>query len=394
MPTKAPVVFAYKNLLERITGTIEGGRKKAVWSLNAVMSAVYWEIGRQLVEFEQKGKEKAEYGERVVELLAEDLEARFGRGFRKSNLYQFRRFYLTYSDIFQTPSGKLKNERGRKKIQTPAGKLKRSPDASEIFQTASGKLAKHVPSAPELVFTLPWSHYARLLSLKADFARKFYETEAIRGGWSFRQLDRQIVAQLYERLALSRDKAALLRKSGAPNRKKLSLAEDEIREPNILKFLNLKDAYSESDLEEALIRHLEQFLIELGSEFCFVGRQRRLRIGGDWYRVDLLFFHRKLRCLVIIDLEVGKFTHADAGQMHLYCNYAREHWTQPDENPPIGLILSAEKDEAVARYALEGLPNKILARKYKLALPNEARLEQEIEKTRALLDARVRTRRR
>ncbi len=151
-------------------------------------------------------------------------------------------------------------------------------------------------------------------------------------------------------------------------------------------FLGLKDEYSESDLEEALLRHLEIFLLELGGDFAFIGRQRRLRIGGEWYRVDLLFFHRKLRCLVVIDLKVGKFTHADAGQMHLYLNYAREHWTQPDENPPVGLILCAEKDDAIAKYALEGLPNKVLAREYKLALPNEKLLAAEIEKTRERLE--------
>ena len=136
--------------------------------------------------------------------------------------------------------------------------------------------------------------------------------------------------------------------------------------------------------------HLESFLLELGENFAFIGRERRLRIGGEWYRVDLLFFHRKLRCLVVIDLKVGKFTHADAGQMHLYLNYAREHWTQPSENPPVGLILCAEKDDAIARYALEGLPNKVLAREYRLALPDEKRLAAEIEKTRERLERKVR----
>ena len=134
---------------------------------------------------------------------------------------------------------------------------------------------------------------------------------------------------------------------------------------------DLKDEYSETDLEEALIRHLETFLLELGGDFTFVGRQRRLRIGDEWYRIDLLFFHRRLRCLVVIDLKLGKFTHADAGQMHLYLNYAREHWTHPDENPPVGLILCAQKDEALAHYALEGLPNKVLAAEYRTALPEE-----------------------
>ncbi len=155
----------------------------------------------------------------------------------------------------------------------------------------------------------------------------------------------------------------------------------------MLEFLGLKDEYSESQLEEALVQHLESFLLELGGDFAFVGRQRRLRIGGEWYRVDLLFFHRRLRCLVIIDLKLGKFTHADAGQMHLYLNYAREHWTRPDENPPVGLILCAQKDSSLARYALENLPNKVLAAEYKVALPAEKMLAAEIDRPRRFLES-------
>ena len=164
--------------------------------------------------------------------------------------------------------------------------------------------------------------------------------------------------------------------------------DEEIRDPYILEFLGLKDEYSENDLEEALIRHLEHFLLELGGDFAFIGRQKRLRIGNEWYRVDLLFFHRRLRCLIVIDLKVGKFTHADAGQMHLYLNYAREHWSQPEENPPVGLILCAQKDEALAKYALEGLPNKVLAREYKLALPDEKTLARELEMTQKRIESR------
>jgi predicted nuclease of restriction endonuclease-like (RecB) superfamily len=239
-------------------------------------------------------------------------------------------------------------------------------------------------------FPLPWSHYVRLLSVKGALAREFYHTEALRGGWSVRQLDRQIASQFYERIAASRNKNAMLRKGAVASAEDSISADDEVRDPLVLEFLGLKDEYSETDLEEALLRHLENFLLELGGDFAFIGRQRRLRIGGEWYRVDLLFFHRKLRCLVVIDLKVGKFTHADAGQMHLYLNYAREHWTQADENPPVGLILCAEKDDAIAKYALEGLPNKVLAREYKLALPDEKRLAAEIEKTRDLLERRTR----
>ena len=162
-------------------------------------------------------------------------------------------------------------------------------------------------------------------------------------------------------------------------------AEEEIKDPLVLEFLGLKDEYSESALEEALIQRLEQFLLELGNDFAFIARQKRLRVGDEWYRVDLMFFHRRLRCLVIVDLKIGKFTHSDAGQMNLYLNYAREHWTLADENPPIGLILSSEKNEAVAHYALGNLQNKVLSSEYKLALPDEKRLAEEMAKIRKAL---------
>jgi len=164
--------------------------------------------------------------------------------------------------------------------------------------------------------------------------------------------------------------------------------EEAIKDPYVLESLGLKDEYSESELEEALIRHLETFLLELGADFCFIARQKRLRIGDEWYRVDLLFFHRRLRCLVIIDLKIGKFTHADAGQMSVYLNYAREQWVREGENPPVGLILCAQKDEAVARYALEGLPNKAMASEYRTVLPDEKTLAAEIKQTRAILQGR------
>ena len=179
----------------------------------------------------------------------------------------------------------------------------------------------------------------------------------------------------------------MLRKGQKPLLGDAVKPEEEIKDPYVLEFLGLKDEYSESDLEEALIRHLETFLLELGGDFCFIGRQKRLRIGDEWYRVDLVFFHRSLRCLVIIDLKIGKFTHADSGQMHLYLNYAREHWMCNGENPPVGLILCAQKDDALARYALEGLPNKVMAAEYRTALPDEEILAAEIDRTRKSLKA-------
>jgi len=193
----------------------------------------------------------------------------------------------------------------------------------------------------------------------------------------------------YERTALSRDKSAMLTKGAKPRPGDRVSAEEEVKDPLVLEFLDLKDEYSESELEEALLRHLEKFLLELGGDFAFVGRQRRLRIGDQWYRVDLLFFHRTLRALVVIDLKVGRLTHADAGPMHLYLNYAREHWRREGENPPVGLILCSEPDDALARHAQEGLPNKVLARQYKLTLPAEKTLAAELERTRQMLERKT-----
>ena len=198
----------------------------------------------------------------------------------------------------------------------------------------------------------------------------------------------RLIPQFYERTALSKNKAAMLAKGQMGHDDAAVLPEAAIKDPFVLEFLDLKDEYSESDLEDALIHRLETFLLELGSDFCFIGRQRRLRVGNEWYRVDLLFYHRRLRCLVIIDLKVERFTHADAGQMHLYLNYAREHWVQENENPPVGLILCAQKDAAVARYALDGLPNKVLAAEYRTALPDEELLAAEIARAREALRRR------
>jgi predicted nuclease of restriction endonuclease-like (RecB) superfamily len=264
--------------------------------------------------------------------------------------------------------------------------------ARPIFQTPPGKslaTSNETDPATSATFPLPWSHYVQLLSLENPLARQFYEAEALRGGWSVRQLSRQIDSQFYERTALSKNKSAMLTKHAKATHGDTLRPEQEIKDPFVLEFLDLKDEYSESDLEAALIGHLESFLLELGSDFAFIGRQKRLRVGDTWYRIDLVFFHRRLRCLVLIDLKIGAFTHADAGQMHLYCNYAKANWTNEGENPPVGLILASRADEAVAHYALDGLPNKVIAARYKTTLPNEAVLASEIERTRHLLEHRT-----
>lgn len=368
----------YSTALVEIVELLEDARRVASRSVNTIMTAAYWEIGRRIVEIEQKGKGRADYGKQVIDQLSQDLTARLGRGFGRRNLFQMRAFYLAYSEIVQTPSAQL--ESAPRSDTIPSQNLRSLPRLSDIRLRQA--------------FPLSWSHYVGLLTVKNPKAREFYEAEALRGGWTVKQLNRQVNSQFYERAALSRNKAAMLRKGERPLPEDAVTPEEEIKDPFVLEFLGLKDEYSESDLEEALIRQLENFLLELGGDFAFIGRQRRLRIGDQWFRVDLLFFHRGLRCLVIIDLKLGEFTHADAGQMHLYLNYAREHWTRSDENPPVGLILCAQKDEAVARYALEGLPNKVLATEYRTTLPDEHVLAAELDRTRRLLESRTPAKRR
>ncbi|WP_395746809.1 YhcG family protein [Prosthecobacter sp.] len=348
------------------------------------MTATYWDAGRQLVEFEQGGRVRAAYGDALLERLSADLTAKHGRGFSVDNLERFRLFYLRFPlpEISAMPL-RISESLAQKNAPSvscggiSAVTLRKSEPAVLAWVEI---LASNLP--------LSWSHYTRLIRLKSDQAFAFYHAEALRGGWTIKQLDRQISSKFYERALLSKNKASMLTQGGKAKPEDVVLPDEEIRDPFVLEFLNLRDEYSESDLEDALIRHLESFLMELGGDFAFIGRQKRLRLGSEWFRVDLLFFHRRLRCLVVIDLKLGRFTHADAGQMHLYLNYAREHWTHAGENPPVGLILCAEKDESVARYALHNLPNQVLAREYRMTLPNENLLAAELEKTRLKLEKR------
>ncbi|EGA5119963.1 DUF1016 family protein [Salmonella enterica] len=351
-PTLAPQSDEYQQIHDGIIRLVDTARTETVRSINAIMTATYWEIGRRIVEFEQGGEARAAYGTQLIERLAVDLSQRYKRGFSTRNLWQIRTFYLCFQHI-------------------------------EIPQTLSAEsnsilLAK--------TFPLPWSAYVRLLSVKDNDARRFYEKETLRNGWSVRQLDRQIATQFYERTLLSSDKLSMLQQD-APAVPE-GLPEHSLRDPFILEFLDLKDEYSESDLEEALLNHLMDFMLELGDDFAFVGRQRRLRIDDSWFRIDLLFFHRKLRCLLVVDLKVGKFSYSDAGQMNMYLNYAKEHWTMPGENPPVGLILCAEKGAGEAYYALNGLPNTVMASEYKVQLPDEKLLADELVRSQNLLETR------
>ena len=371
----------YQQIHDGIIYLVDSARTETVRSVNALMTATYWEIGRRIVEFEQGGEARAAYGAQLIKRLSKDLSLRYKRGFSTRNLWQFKNFYICFQriEIVQTVSAQFNSTI----LQTPSGEF-----SSTISQTLSGESCHLAQLAKS--FPLPWSTYVRLLTVKSHDARSFYEKETLRCGWSVRQLERQIATQFYERSLLSRDKSAVLQQ--AISAETAIIPQQAIRDPFVLEFLELKDEYSESDFEEALINHLMDFMLELGDDFAFVGRQRRLRIDDNWFRVDLLFFHRPLRCLLVVDLKVGKFSYTDAGQMNMYLNYAKEHWTLPGENPPVGLILCAEKGAGEAHYALAGLPNTVLASEYKMQLPDEKQLAEELIRTQQALASRTRRR--
>ncbi|MCD8537096.1 MAG: PDDEXK nuclease domain-containing protein [Burkholderiaceae bacterium] len=358
----------YDSVHREIITLVENARQTAARSVNSIMTATYWLIGRRIIELEQGGKARAQYGETLLLRLAKDLSGKFGPGFSRRNLQQMRLFYFAWpiERIWQTVSAKFETARDNPLTVT------------KISEAVSNSATISVLSQ---AFPLPWSAYVRLLSVKNESARHFYEIEALRCGWSVRQLDRQIGSQFFERAAMSKNQAAMLEKAAITEPSDIVTAEQAIRDPLVLEFLNLKDDYNETELEEALVHHLTEFMLELGDDFAFVGRQRRLRLDDSWFRVDLLLFHRVLKCLIIIDLKVGNFSYADAGQMHMYLNYANEHWVKPGENPPVGLILCTQKGAAQAHYALDGLPNKVMAAQYQTVLPDEQTLVDCLQRT-------------
>lgn len=344
----------YDSLLSDVIALLDASRRASARAVNAVMTTTYWAVGHRIVEHEQRGAARAEYGKGLLRRLAADLGARFGRGFSVDRLETARLFYLASVE-------------------------------GSISATVSRKSEPQQP--PE--FPLSWSHYVLILRrVKSNRARRFYELEALESGWTVRQLERQVATQFYERVALSRNKASMLRRGVRKRRSDFASPERELKDPFVLEFLGLKDEFSENELEAALVRELETLLLEMGRDFTFVGRQQRLRVGSEWFRVDLVFFHRRLRCLFIIELKLGHFKHADAGQMNLYLNYAREQWMVPGENPPVGVILCTSKDESVARYALEGLSSKVMAAEYRTKLPDERVLEDLMAQARREVERR------
>ena len=340
---------SYRSLLFEISGIIAQGRSVALKQIDTTQVITYWLVGKRIVEFYQKGKQRAAYGERLLCRLAVDLKKKYGKGFSERNLEMMRMFYLEYP-ISQALSAK-----------SDSGKM-------PIF-----------PQALSVKLKLSWSHYCELLKEDNLNVRAFYEIEAVENGWSMRELRRQMDSMLYERLALSRNKKKV--KELAKKGQIIERSEDAIKDPYVLEFLGLKEEteYSESQLEQAVIDKLQHFLLEMGKGFTFVARQKRITMINRHYFIDLVLYNRFLKCFVLVDFKRGDLNHSDAGQMNFYLNYFRENEVAEGENSPIGIILCSKKNSVYAKYVLGNLNNKIFASKYKLSLPTEKELDKTLQ---------------
>ncbi len=335
--------------ISRILNILKSSRARALQSVNSVMVSTYWEIGREIVEEEQRGKERAKYGARLIQHLSQRLTEEYGKGYSQRTLREMRQFYLTYKDrkppIWRTPCAKLENDQSK-----------------------------------QLDAELSWSHYRLLMRIKKEDIRHFYEMECVNSGWAVAELERQISSLLFKRLAKSKDKKGLMNlvKKGH----EVQSPEDLVKDPYVLEFTGLPEAakWHESDLEQALIDRLQNFILELGKDLFFVARQKRITIDGDHFYIDLVFYHRILRCFLLIDLKVGRLTPQDIGQMQLYTGYYENEEMGEDENAPVGLILCTGKNESAVRYTLSQTVSKIFASRYQLHLPTEEELAEELKR--------------
>jgi predicted nuclease of restriction endonuclease-like (RecB) superfamily len=322
----------YRELISSIGSLLGEARRQAFRQINSILVDTYWEIGKHIVVYEQKSKEKAAYGSELLDQIAYDLKKIHGKGFSRSNVFNFRRFYLAYPKI----------------------------------QTVSGLFS--------------WSHIVVLLGVSDNLARTFYEKECAANRWSVRELERQINSMLFERLALSRGKKSILRLAAKGNR--IEKPEDVVKNPYILEFLGLPEdhCYSERELEQTIIDNMRDFLLELGKGFSFVARQFRITLNNKHYYIDLVFYHQILKCFVLIDLKLGAVDHKDIGQMNLYLNYFKKEEMHAGDNEPIGIVLGAKKDRILIEYALGGISNKLFASKYRLSLPDKKELQEAVGK--------------
>lgn len=342
--SKAAAVNLLSPLAGRITAIIESARGRVQTVVNQEMVCAYWKIGREIVEEEQRGEKRAEYGKALIENLSKELTGRYGKGFTASNLLTMRRFYQTY------------------------------------------------PIQHALRAELSWTHYRQLLKVDDVQKRSFYEIECANNNWSTRELDRQMNSMLFERLALSRDKEGVM--ALASKGQVLQTPSDMVKDPYVLEFLDLpqSERLYEKELETALIDHLQQFILELGKGFSFVARQKRITLDGEHFFIDLVFYNYILKCFVLIDLKIGKLAHQDLGQMQMYVNYYTREMMNEGDNPPIGILLCDTKSDAVVQYTLPEGNNQIFASRYKLYLPTEEELRAELVRDRDLIERERRLR--
>ena len=322
----------YQTLKEQIKTLLIEGRQKALASVNTILVQTYWHIGKHIVEFEQKGEAKAGYGKELLTKLSKDLTLEYGKGFSRSNLTYMRKFYLAF------------------------------------------------PKSETLSHKLSWSHYFEILKSDEPLEIGFYLKQCEKENWSVRELKRQMKSMLFHRLALSKDKKGVLELSKKGNN--IGIAQDLVKDPYVFEFLGIKQDYRylEGELEEKLIQNLEKFLLELGKGFAFIGRQYKINIGSRHFFVDLVFYHRILKCFVLIDLKRGEIEHNDIGQMNLYLNYFKKEENTEGDNEPIGIVLGAYKDHILVEYATENISNQLFVSKYQLYLPEKEILEKELHK--------------
>ena len=361
--------FDFNSLVALCRRTHEHMQQAAVRAVDKSLAGRNWLFGWYIVEYEQKGADRAEYGQRLIKELSQSLQGAGIKGVGTTNLKQSRSFYQAYRSIGPTLSDQsVETEKG----QTASDQSARQPgfNKDEIRQTVSAELAQ--------AFRLGWSHYVELLTIDNPDERRFYEIEAQQNGWGVRELKRQIASSLYERLALSRDKEEIQRL--AREGQVVEKAADLIKNPLVLEFLDLPEhpGYSESALETAIIDKIENFLLELGKGFLFEARQKRFTFDGDHFFVDLVFYNRLLRCYVLIDLKRGKLTHQDLGQMQMYVNYFDRHVKLEDELPTVGIVLCHRKNDSIVEMTLPKDAN-IFASKYQLYLPSKAELKHQLQ---------------
>lgn len=341
-------------LYSRIQNLIHNAQNNIARSINTEMVTAYWLIGKAIVEEEQNGADRAKYGTHLINVLAKKLSNDFGKGFGLTTIKYIRIFYMTYAN---------------KNVM---------PVSSTIRHSVSDDFA-NLQITPRFNQNLSWTHYRTLCKVQNDNARSFYEIEAANNRWTARELERQIVSMLFERVKNnSETDPSILAEIG----QKISVPADIIKDPFVLEFLGFPESHKlvESKLEDALITHLRTFLLELGKGFAFVARQQRLTLDGDHFYIDLVFYHTILKCYVLIDLKTKKLTHGDLGQMLMYVNYYDIECLKPEDNPTIGLVLCAEKNDAVVKYALGDRASQIFASKYQFHLPSISELEKELRR--------------